>query len=273
MLYLHKRQYLKYLEEIMFKKIGLTVLLILVSFSLSYAGNIENSKFLMDHGFKVTANDNQFIINKRGDDAHPLLLIEKLPSRYNISAAGKSKLLENLSKEDKSKNPEGINRQNAVYEETIKNQSQRAYVLVLDVNFDGLYDFMISPEYRYDDAAIKERGEFIDVDLINIVKKYADNLDLSKKFDVHCMYHCYSRLYSFMPMFEYAELYISKTANITGSINKFSSSLYNIHEDEFAISTIKLISKPDGNFTVILKDEKNNSNPREVHLQTNIKWN
>lgn len=257
----------------MFKKIGLTVLLILVSFSLSFAGNVENSKFLMDHGFKVTDTDNLFMINKCSDNTHPLLIIEKLPSQLNISAESKSKLLEDLNKTDMSKEPEEMKKQYATYEENVKNQSQRAYVLTLDVNFDGLYDLMISPEYRYDASDLQKYGTFIDCELTNRIKKYAERLDPSQKYAVPSMYHCYSKFYSLMPMFKDAEFDIAKKANISGSKNKFSSSLYNIHNDKFAISKIKIISNPDGNFTLILKDEKNDSNHREVSLQTNIKWN
>lgn len=267
MLYLYKRQYLKNVEAIMFKKFGLTVLLILVSFSLSYAGNVESSNFLMDHGFKVTDTDQLFMINKRGDNNHPLLMIAKLPSQLNISDASKSKLLEvlNKNKMDKSTNFEYMNEIYTTYEENIKNQSQRAYVLTLDVNFDGLYDLMICPDEKHSDMS--------DSELIKSIKKYSDNLDLSNKHAVHFMYHCYSKFYSLMPMFKDVEFNIAENANIYGSKNKFSSSLYNIHNDDFAISKIKLISNPDGNFTLILKDENNDSNPREINLQTNIKWN
>ena len=249
--------------DYMFKKLILPFLLVLLSLSMGHAASFDGVDFLAGHGFSVTQDENFFVIKSPNHPFRPFLIVEKLPSYLVASEQVKIKHLNNLGIVEKDEDANIIKFQ-SIMSDNIRNNMQKAYVLAVDANCDGLFDSVISPEYRF--------GDFLDRNIRAKIYKYYYRFDNANTCRIVTWFRCYMRFNSLMPLFMNADIIIRKNFECSGKEKRYSSSFKNIHDSKFTVSNINVKANPDGNLTITLKDKNNFSSRAGVKLQTNFKW-
>lgn len=234
----------------MFRKSLIALVVVLLSVSACYAGNAESVRFLAKHGYAVTADADKFVISCLGGEKWPFFKIEKLPALYfNMPELKKQRLAE-VAASIGDKRFETREIVNGV----IERQATPRYRLSIDANFDGVVDSFVGPT------------PFASFEFMEATRPL--------RVPVPFVFTNFSKFYYLMPTFATAEFAIGDGLDLPYRKHKLDDTVKNIHHDEFMISKIRLVAEADGNLTVKLIDDRTPSRmlPREVKLQTGIKW-